>query len=552
MRSDLRHQGETAPAVPSARRGIAARWAWIALAAVLLCAAGVRLRLQSVPLERDEGEYAYAGQLLLRGVVPYSAAYNMKLPGTYIAYAGILAVFGETAEGVHRGLLVLNLGTIVLVFLLARRLAGEPAAVVASAAYAVLSVSPSVLGFAGHATHFVVAPVLGGLLLLTSPSPPRGWRTALAGALFGIGVLMKQPGALFLPLGVGLALWRGAQRGVPRWRGALGLGLAFTGGAVTPYALTCAWLFAAGVFDRFWFWTVTYAREYASILTLAEGAAVFRLMIGQVISHAAPVWSLAALGLGAVLWRRGLRSRAPWLAAWLVVSFLAVCPGLYFRSHYFIVMLPVVAVLAGTAVQVIGEKLAQHFRPAAAWSAAALVAACCLAWPAWAQRGFLFTLAPDEACRTVYGVNPFPESPVIADYIRTHSAPDATVAVIGSEPQLYFLAQRRSATGHIYTYGMMEPHAFATAMQQEMIREITAARPQYLVFVGVPTSWLLRPDSPREIFRWFQDYSRANYALVGAVDIAPRDSKFLWDHAVWTHPDLNACEIHVWRRREGR
>jgi len=33
------------------------------------------------------GEYAYAGQLILQGVPPYKEAYNMKLPGTYAAYA---------------------------------------------------------------------------------------------------------------------------------------------------------------------------------------------------------------------------------------------------------------------------------------------------------------------------------------------------------------------------------------------------------------------------------------------------------------------------------
>ena len=37
-------------------------------------------------------------------------------------------------------------------------------------------------------------------------------------------------------------------------------------------------------------------------------------------------------------------------------------------------------------------------------------------------------------------------------YIRNHSGPDALVAVLGSEPEIYFLAHRHSATGYIYTY----------------------------------------------------------------------------------------------------
>ena len=47
----------------------------------LALAALVRWRVLTVPLERDEGEYAYIAQLLLQGIAPYSAAYTMKLPG---------------------------------------------------------------------------------------------------------------------------------------------------------------------------------------------------------------------------------------------------------------------------------------------------------------------------------------------------------------------------------------------------------------------------------------------------------------------------------------
>ena len=45
--------------------------AWIALAIVLLFVVAVRIRLLDMPLERDGGEYAYMGQLILQGVPPY-------------------------------------------------------------------------------------------------------------------------------------------------------------------------------------------------------------------------------------------------------------------------------------------------------------------------------------------------------------------------------------------------------------------------------------------------------------------------------------------------
>src|ERR1700746_3203038 len=66
-----------------------------------LLVVGIRWRVREMPLERDEGEYAYAGQLILQGIPPYEIAYNMKLPGTYVAYAATLRTFGETASAIH-------------------------------------------------------------------------------------------------------------------------------------------------------------------------------------------------------------------------------------------------------------------------------------------------------------------------------------------------------------------------------------------------------------------------------------------------------------------
>src|SRR5881409_4340082 len=89
--------------------------AWIFLAVIVFgLVIAIRIRLLGVPLERDEGEYAYAGQLILQGVPPYTLAYNMKFPGTFAAYAAIMSIFGQTIAGIHLGLLLVNTATIIL------------------------------------------------------------------------------------------------------------------------------------------------------------------------------------------------------------------------------------------------------------------------------------------------------------------------------------------------------------------------------------------------------------------------------------------------------
>ena len=124
------------------------------MVAALVMVAAVRLRLLNLPFERDEGEYACAGQLMLQGIPPYELAYNMKFPGTYAAYAVIMALFGETPAGIHFGVLCLTTLTALMLFWLGKKMLDPAAGIVAASAYAVLAASPSMLGLAGHATHF--------------------------------------------------------------------------------------------------------------------------------------------------------------------------------------------------------------------------------------------------------------------------------------------------------------------------------------------------------------------------------------------------------------
>src|SRR5256885_2064469 len=169
----------------------------VIVGAVILLSLFVRLRLRDMPLERDEGEYAYAGQLMLEGIPPYKLAYNMKLPGTYAAYAVIMAIFGQTPSGIHVGVALVNIASIILIYFLGRKLLDEITGIVAAVTFGLLSLSPSVLGLAGHATHFVVLPALAATLLLLKtvegkqltvdakrrkPAPPAGADTSESGA----------------------------------------------------------------------------------------------------------------------------------------------------------------------------------------------------------------------------------------------------------------------------------------------------------------------------------------------------------------------------------
>src|SRR6476620_8596738 len=416
--------------LPSGRvPAVRAWWPWICLGLTLLFVVAVRIPYLPVPLERDEGEYAYAGQLILEGIPPYQLAYNVKLPGIYAAYALLMAVFGQTPFGIHLGLLFVNLGAVVLLFFLARRLFDPYAAVIASATYALMSTSPRVLGFAAHATHFVILAALGGFVLLLRGLESRRALTLFwSGLLFGIAVLMKQHGVFLGVFAFGVLLYNewsskiaansdgssaGSLQG-PDTNAKKGLlpGLrrvaAFSFGTVVPYALACLVLWRTGVFKNFWRWTVVYAGGHSLPYTFQGLARNFQWNGPDNF-----FWGLAAVGFFILCadrsvpgWTKGF------VAGLLASSFVAVTLGFYFFPHYFVLMLPAVALLVGAGCTLAGQRLRRSGLGA---FGAILPAAVFLIGTAWVLKS--------RRVEIVESFVAFDAAPAFASYISNHSTP---------------------------------------------------------------------------------------------------------------------------------
>jgi 4-amino-4-deoxy-L-arabinose transferase-like glycosyltransferase len=520
---------------------------WLVAAGVFGVVVAIRIRLLGVPLERDEGEYAYAGQLILQGVPPYTLAYNMKFPGTYAAYAAIMSIFGQTITGIHLGLLLVNAATILLIFFLGRQLVNSVVGLAAGMSYAVLSVSPSVLGVAGHATHFVLVPALGGALLLLKATDrqPLGWLFP-SGLLFGLGVLMKQPAVFFALFGAIYLVFNNLHRRFRPEKIFLRT-LIFSAGVILPLGITCLLLWRIGVFDRFWFWTIDYARQYSSLVPFSQAPRIFFYSAKEVLMASWPIWTLAGTGLVAGLWEQRTRPIAVFLLVFLFFSALALCVGFYFRLHYFILVLPAVSLLAGVAISRLSDLsidrlIVVRFIPI-------LILGFALAWPILAERKFFFEASPADASRIIYPESPFAESIRIAEYLREHSTRNDPIAVLGSEPQIYFYSDRHSATGYIYTYGLMEPQKYASQMQQEMIRDIERDHPKFLIFVVMPDSWLQRPESDQSIFTWAKEYAAQNYTVAGFVNmVAPDKTDYYFDGVPQSVPQLGKY-ILIYKRK---
>src|SRR5207237_5483442 len=122
-------------------------------------------------------------------------------------------------------------------------------------------------------------------------------------------------------------------------------------------------------------------------------------------------------------------------------------------------LLPAVALFAGIAINSISSVLRRQITRVRFFPV--LLLASCAVFLVPAQRDLFFLLSPIEASHTIYAGNPFSETIKVAEYVRDHTDPSDTIAVVGSEPNIYFYSHGHTVTGCIYHYLLMDAQSYA-------------------------------------------------------------------------------------------
>jgi len=488
---------------------VGARESSIAILVVAVLAfALLRAPLLSVPLERDEGEYAYIAARLLEGDVPYRDAFDQKPPLVFFAYALAISVGGASAEAIRGFAALFGAATAWILFLLVRRLDDEVAASCSVLVFALAACDPALAATAANTEQFMLLPLVAAMYcaLRGLEFGGRGWWLA-CGAASAIACGFKQvaiANAVFVaalaafPSIAGAATRNPAtstNRVFPKPGRAL---LHFAAGAGLASAPVLLWFAAVGAFRPFLDAVLIHNLDYAATQGVLQSLRNLASALALQAPSFAVFWLLA---LTALVRPKALATRTQRiLAGWLLASALGVSMGLYFRAHYFVQLLPALSALVGIASagllrRSLGARTALWQRRSALGCVVLALAA-----PPLLARSDLLGASPDEISRHIYGMNPFPEVAKIADYLRGIAEPDDRVFVVGSEPQLFFYSGLRSASRFIFFYPLTGPYAEAGQRQDEVLKEVAAARPDFVVWFNLSTSLRIAPGAPQRIF----------------------------------------------------
>lgn len=476
----------------------------------------LRFPFLHVPLERDEGEYAYIAAQITDGGVPYRDAFNQKSPGIFYLYALIFSLFGTNVAALRLFVAFYNLISIFFIYRIGRKLADREFGLVAALVFSIVSSERRLLGFSANTEIFMLAPGIAAMYFVVRFMEQRRLpQLALAGILFGVSALIKQPALLnFVAAGLFLAAFAVYRReNVPAAFGNLAA-LSFS--CLLPLAATLFCFLRVGASGDFLYQVLWHnfdyiAREVPNAEVVKNLAVTLRFML----QSQGLLWVLCIFGVVCTLGKRSAGFTL--MAAWLAVAMIEVSLGKRFTLHYFLQLAPPFAIVAALGfcrlMALLGFRQNGVPRRGSIFGAVLLFI---VALPVYANYRY-FSYTPAQLSRLMYTESPFIEAVAAGEFLKANSRPGDRIFVVGSEPEILFYSQRRSASKYIIFYPLTSTYPDTLLRQKEVVAAVTQSPPAYIVYVNYPVSLAETPVQEHYIFDQVAELLRTGYQLTGVV-----------------------------------
>jgi hypothetical protein len=437
------------------------------------------------PFGLDQGIFAWVGDTILRGGVPYRDAWEIKGPATHYLYALAQLVFGRHVYGLRVLDLALLAASALAAFgLVARARAGpRTLAGVTAGALWVLLYATGGYWHAAQPDGWAAMAWLGAAWAAARPRP-TGAHWILAGGLCGIAMLLKPPFGAFAGL-----LWLDRV-----WRDDLGAALraapALAAGLLGVLALAVLGFGSAEALDelvevQLVFNPSLHPTAYRG-LGAADVAQAWLRWLSQ--PWAGPAFAAGIAGV-VLAWRRA-RADALLIAGWLVLGIaLVTVQNQYFHYHFW-PLLAGLAAGAGLAAREAGEctERAGRMTARAVRAGTGALLALALLASAWgpvhqirAATAALpgATSERSERYRDAFGMGSygFASMERIAAHIAERTRPGDAILVWGFEAGLYFLADRASSTRFGFPYALVR--GGGSELERGYLEEFTESLEQH-------------------------------------------------------------------------
>jgi len=528
-----------------AARRLSRRRALTGMLVVVVLAALVRLPLIKFPMEQSAGTAAYVGQRWLDGAIPYRDTWDYQGPGLYLMSGivvraicplgaafeqGVLRLFlgsegkalrvtmGEAApETCRLVMLLIDLGTVLLVYVFVRRWCNRTEAVAAAGICGffggAILVQGECLGPGQPMTFLVVLSMLAALR-----SAGKGWSWLALGGLAGGMAMCLRPVALLYV--VALMVWviatnGGSRSRLTQWVLRPGVILLC---ALVPLGCFVIYFWWQGALEAFWRNAVVYNAMYRWLPGPRRLWSQSLRAVGRLVPEQGALWLFAG-GWTLHAFSVGFRRETGLVALWGIVAVAAAMTARRVEEAHFLQTVPPLAIGAALAATNPSEPFLRRDERGRLETRSTMLILFTVAL----ALGFLYTeraaylrRARREDISTDWA------AVQVAHLIRTRTMPHHPIYVWGTRPQIYVLADRPAAHRFFYNRPLNVARQvrefFGAEVFDDIYKTLMRVQPAYVV----TTEQYVREDidSLGPIAPWFY-FMREHYELWKIVDAQP-------------------------------
>ncbi len=479
-------------------------------------------------MDVDESFFGVFASVLQHGGVPYLDAMDNKPPLIFFLYQAVWQVFGENNWlALHIVTALFVIATSIIVGRIGFLLLNETAGRTAMFFYAIITTLGEPKLLAANINIFMMLPTSASFLAFASAAKKEAWwKWPLCGAFAAIAALFRYQGAM-----IAIVIATCALIETPSPKIFLRRMLLSTIGGLAVTALVIGYIYHAGALDAFLlsfklglehskhgdvfaFWPRFLHKS--GLFLLATLPFVVLLCYG-VAPPSTPLGACFRVRQSVLNWR-SLKAATPnasniYLLIWFILSWVPVCYGRRFFSHYYIQLMPSLALLAAC-----GYSYMQLSRAKARYSKL-FVAAICV----WTIFFFLIRFE-DLGIRKLTGIHPADwievstKQCVVGQYIRTHTDENDRIFVWGTATSIYSCAKRLPANRFLWLdflvnrpgggnrFRIQNPleqiqHPINLEMWEMLLDELGKKKPVYIV------------DTSHSEFGGYKDFPIENYPV---------------------------------------
>lgn len=524
------------------------------LIGVLLLIILIRNNFLNIPFERDEGSYAYAGKIILDGAIPFTDIGSQRLDGVFYSYALLVGIFGYSVKALHVAFLVINLISTIMLFFLTKKITNNFAGFAAAAFFAILSMISGLSGFTIQSEHLVALFIIAAFLcLFYFFDNKKVWLLILSGVFFSFAFQVKQTSFFYGLFAGALLIFKLYFDEKNTIKKTIILTLIFSASILFPIVIDLLIVYKNGAWADFNLWFFEIRKQYTALISFEQGLDYLKMTFSSVYKDYSFFWIISFIGPIALFFTDLSLWKKITVLGLTISGFLTVVPGYHYYGHYFLQWIPAVCISAAMFIYFVQYILKNKLNLKAS---ATLIALALVVFPIMFNvnnlKNYYFTSNHTQILRDVYGLNPFPESKVIADKLNTMMKEEDKLAVFGTEIQMYVYTNKKSPSRFAGSGALLEfPIAQSKEWQQEFIADVEKAAPRFLVFFSHPISWMANPKTENLIFPWFDKFSAQHYKLIGFADMYGNTTNYVWEPNIdfVNNPPKSQYKIFIFERK---